>query len=202
MRLLAILALVASSLFLAGAGYPTLPSEGCPSRGQFGIEHFTEVQRPLPGALLYRGGRPTEAGIECLARMGVTTLIDLRTEKETASGDEARWARENGLRYLAFPMTTDASVPSQECRSRGWDPARCNQEMVARAIGELRSDTGPVYIHCARGEDRTGLVMGAYRFLLQQWSAEASRREMRSFGYSPYKPLEEAWTRITSASAR
>jgi hypothetical protein len=40
-----------------------------------------------------------------------------------------------------------------------------------------------VFVHCRYGVDRTGMMVAAYR-ISQGWTAEESRHEMESFGFS------------------
>ena len=41
----------------------------------------------------------------------------------------------------------------------------------------------PLFIHCARGKDRTGMMAGLYRIEAQGWEPVAAVEEMRFFGY-------------------
>ena len=43
-------------------------------------------------------------------------------------------------------------------------------------------ESGPVYVHCRRGCDRTGAVIACYRILVENWDAERAIAEARSFG--------------------
>ena len=42
----------------------------------------------------------------------------------------------------------------------------------------------PVYVHCALGQDRTGVVVAAYRMDVDGWSFEDAEKEMQSFGFN------------------
>jgi hypothetical protein len=44
----------------------------------------------------------------------------------------------------------------------------------------------PVFVHCQKGEDRTGLVVGLYRVLNQKWAPQDAWNEMFKFGYHPH----------------
>jgi protein tyrosine/serine phosphatase len=48
----------------------------------------------------------------------------------------------------------------------------------------------PVYIHCALGQDRTGVVVAAYRMDRDGWSFEEAEKEMQSFGFN------DAWIHL------
>lgn len=183
----------------ARADYPALPVAGCPAQTQFNLDHFSAVDG-LPG--LFRGGKPAQTGIECLKSAGVNAIVDLRSEGETSRSSEESWAREAGIRYFAFPMTTDESVPSAACRSRGETAVQCNQSALLAAVQLLKQLLADgvsegVFVHCARGEDRTGLVLGTYRLQeqgpSQGWTKARARQEMREYGYSPYPSLQSIW---------
>jgi len=43
--------------------------------------------------------------------------------------------------------------------------------------------TLPVFLHCRQGQDRTGIVVAAYRMKVDGWSLADAEAEMRSFGF-------------------
>ena len=43
---------------------------------------------------------------------------------------------------------------------------------------------GNVLVHCYHGEDRTGLTIGLYRILYQNWNTADAEAEMRRYGYN------------------
>jgi protein tyrosine/serine phosphatase len=43
----------------------------------------------------------------------------------------------------------------------------------------------PVFVHCKRGRDRTGVMIAAYRILSDGLSGKEALAEMQSFGYEP-----------------
>jgi hypothetical protein len=186
--------------------YATLPKTGCPSQAGFSYDHFAAIA-PVLGSKssaplqVFRGGAPTQPGVECLRSMGVSTIIDVRSDGEVSPQKEPSWAKGAGIQYLRFPMATDSSVPSASCKKRGLNATQCNAESVDGAIHFLgQAESGnpgeKIYIHCARGEDRSGLVVGAYRFLVQKASKTAARNEMAKFGFTPYAVLNTVWNEL------
>lgn len=191
-------------------GYGPLPAKGCPARSQFRDNHF-QAMAPLDGCAdrdlsalssrIIRGGEPYSKGIDCLQKSDVIAVIDLRTEGEHR--DEAAQVTAAGMSYYAFPMSTDDGwEASKECTSRGMSAAACDEKNSLAAIDRIKeilsaNPTGKIYVHCAHGEDRTGLMLGLFRLLAQRCSSTEARAEMRAFGYSPYAPLAEVWAKYT-----
>ena len=122
------------------------------------------VGRVGPG--LYRGNAPTEQGLDTLKAMGVRTVVNLR---HYHGAREERGCRERGLNYVHF-VVESSDAPSDEDVTRflkiATDP---NQQ--------------PVYFHCWRGKDRTGVFCAAYRMAVDGWTREEALGEMGAFGF-------------------
>src|SRR4051812_4529233 len=117
---------------LAGAGV------GCSSvypstvgRQVFGVENFDQVDdKPRE---IYRGAQPTREGLATLRdRYHVTTVIDLRGDREAWEGEAVRGLGMHYLNIHAF-----ASEGNED-----WD--RHVREFLAAVA---RAD-GPVFVHC------------------------------------------------------
>lgn len=127
--------------------------------------------------VLYRSGQPTEEGMRELRKMGVRTVISLRSSglrplipPHPPVDDAALAGKDAGLRFVHVPM-------------RAWNP---RYEDAVRVLRELRPDNAarqPVLIHCYHGADRTGMMIALYRIVFQNWSREAAIEEMRNGGY-------------------
>ncbi len=50
------------------------------------------------------------------------------------------------------------------------------------AIASIKLGT---YVHCEHGQDRTGLIIGAYRVKVEHWTKEQAYQEMLRFGFHP-----------------
>ena len=135
-----------------------------------GLQNFAQVNDRL-----YRGAEPTEAGFAELKRMGVKSVIGLRTNHSTRKEVEAA-----GLASVELPLKADifGSAPPTEEQVKTFfqtvlDPAK-----------------QPVYFHCAFGKDRTGTMAALYRIEVDGWTNEEAIEEMHAFGYhSVYKEL-------------
>jgi len=121
---------------------------------------------------LLRGAQPTKKGFGALRRLGVRTVINVRTGRH-----EATVCERNGLRYVEIPM-------------RAWS---FEQDDVVRFLEVAASpDHAPVFVHCRRGADRTGMLVAVYRVAVLGWSKEDALEEMTHgpYGYNP------AWKKL------
>jgi tyrosine-protein phosphatase SIW14 len=116
-------------------------------------------------ANLYRGGQPTTTGFEVLANMGINIVVDQRGSRE---GESERVAK-LGMRYVSIP----------------WHCPFPKDETFARFLILLRQNPGKkVFVHCRLGDDRTGMMVAAYRMAEQNWTAAEAKKEMEAFGFS------------------
>jgi protein tyrosine phosphatase (PTP) superfamily phosphohydrolase (DUF442 family) len=114
---------------------------------------------------LYRGAEPTVEGIQQLKRLGIKTVIDLR-----ASGvpDDVRGT---GMTYVRIPSTA-------------WQP---DDKAVAQFLQVVMDENrAPVFVHCQRGADRTGLMTAVYRVAVQGWTKDQAIAEMTQGGFGFY----------------
>ena len=134
---------------------------GCNStRIEHGIPNFAEVK---PG--IWRGGQPTPAGWEYLKSIGVKRVVKLNTEQK-GSDDQAR---REGIEVRYLPI----GFAEQTFR-------KPNVSKLTAAIDAMEPGT---YVHCQHGQDRTGLVVGAYRVQVEHWTKAAAYREMSQHGF-------------------
>jgi tyrosine-protein phosphatase SIW14 len=128
----------------------------------FGLPGLVNVGRVAEG--IYRGADPAadDWGFRSLADLGVKTVLNLSRERD---GEEAL---SHGIMELYEPLDFFRNV--EEARIR---------KLVLRL-----SDTNlyPIFVHCAQGCDRTGMVIACYR-IESGWSNEDAVAEMWSFGF-------------------
>jgi protein tyrosine/serine phosphatase len=115
-----------------------------------------------------RGGRPSAQGLADLQRQGVRTVIDLEDDRGAAANERAVAAR-LGLGWISEPLTTSVT------------PSDAEVNQILSLLEDSRRY--PIYIHCHFGEDRTGLIIGLYRVLVQRWTAQQAYREMIELGF-------------------
>ena len=122
-----------------------------------GLPNFGTVTHDV-----FRGGQPTRAGLEVLARLGVKTVIDLRA-------DDAPQPMPAGMRLVRLPVSA-------------WSADTVDPRSILQAISQ---NPKPVFIHCWEGRDRTGLAVAIYRLSIGM-SADDACRELRNFHVNPW----------------
>jgi protein tyrosine phosphatase (PTP) superfamily phosphohydrolase (DUF442 family) len=117
---------------------------------------------------LLRGAQPSDQGIAELKKLGVTTIVDLRGNRGPVDHERVL-AQSLGLRFVDIPV-------------RGWSPPADVQ--VAQFLKLFQEDPNQkVFVHCYYGEDRTSVMVAAYRIAQQNWTADQAVAEMYSFGF-------------------
>jgi tyrosine-protein phosphatase SIW14 len=148
-----------SRILLFGFALPALAGSSVQ-----GIGNFYQVDSHV-----YRGAQPTNEGFENLAKIGVKTVIDLREADERSKAEE-KVVTAAGMRYLNVPMS-------------GLTPP--TESEISTILGILEDDsTGPVFVHCKRGADRTGAVIASYRISHDRWDNARALKEAMAQGMS------------------
>lgn len=119
--------------------------------------------------MVYRGSRPTQEGIAQLAEMKVHTILNLE-DNNGAIKQEIEWANSMGINEVVAEMT-GTSAPDSDTVTLALD-----------TLGDPRNM--PVYVHCAKGMDRTGAIIALHRIFNQGWEARDAEAEMETHGYN------------------
>ena len=127
-----------------------------------GLSNFARVSPTL-----YRGAQPKREGYAQLKSIGVRTVVNLRSGSDDA--DDARPARKAGLNYVSIPC---------QAASIGDDQVIPFLRVVTDPANQ------PVFVHCRRGADRTGLAVAAYRVVVMGWTADAAAAELPVFHHN------------------
>ena len=140
-----------------------------------GIHNFYKVDEHV-----YRGAQPTDEGFQYLAKIGVKTVIDLRGAGE-GRRDEKSIVTAAGMKYLNIPMT--GLTPPTEAE-------------ITQILGILEDGTtGPVFVHCMRGADRTGAVIASYRIEHDGWDNARALKEAMANGMSFFQFPRQSFIR-------
>ena len=125
-----------------------------------GVSNFAEVTPHL-----YRGAQPKNEGYANLKKMGVDIVVDLRL---SGKGTEKQAVTRAGMTYVSIP----------------WHCLFPKDKDVASFLLLLRQNKDKkIFVHCRYGDDRTGMMIAAYRMAVEGWSAEDARKEMDAFGF-------------------
>ena len=154
--------LLAALGLLAGSAALALGGDTAPAAAH-GIPHFAQVE---PG--VWRGGQPNAAGWEYLKSLGVKREMKLNARKEAA--DEL--AATNGIQIIYLPITLKQQTIGK--------PKAAD---LNAAVAAIKPDG--TFVHCQHGQDRTGLVIGAYRVKVRHWTKTAAYKEMQAHGFHP-----------------
>ncbi len=152
------------------------------------IANFAQVN-----GRIYRGGHPDARGLDYLKSIGVRTIIDLEVSDfiEAYPWDidaEVEGAASRGLALVREPMSAFEPALSSRFDAR-------IDSIIAR-LGD--ASQGPFYVHCLHGQDRTGLVIGLERVLIENWEAKRAHDEMVTRGFhTAFIGLDEYFDRKT-----
>jgi len=118
-----------------------------------------------------RGSQPLRGGIGTLSRLGVKTIVDLRSIYDHTE-DVKEAARLAGLGYEWVPMSV-------------WNPPTDEE---ANHFVSIVTDTnrGPFFVFCADGLNRIGEMTAIYRVAHDNWSVETALDEADRLGFNPY----------------
>ena len=140
-----------------------------------GIRNFDKVDTNV-----YRGGQPTEEGFQYLAKLGVKTVINLREADERSKAEE-RMVTKASMKYVNVPMT--GLTP----------PTEAEITKILAILEDAKS--GPVFVHCRRGADRTGAVIAAYHIDHEGWDNARALKDANAHSMSIFQVQRKAYIR-------
>lgn len=121
--------------------------------------------------LLYRSRQPNNETFRGLKRRNITQVINLRSELEDpeAYAVEANACRKHGITTVCIPI--GEFVPDDR-----------QIEQFLRAVNDNK---GATLVHCAQGRTRTGVMVAAFRVVMDAWPAQQAFDEMVQHEYNP-----------------
>jgi uncharacterized protein (TIGR01244 family) len=120
------------------------------------------------GSRIYFAGQPSQADLAEYAKLGVKTIVNLRSpaEMEKVDFDEAAAAKSNGMHYVNVPVGGTLPTDGE----------------LAKIYTELnKSGAGKVLMHCA-SSNRVGMMWALYRGTQHGVAGAAALAEGRSAG--------------------
>jgi tyrosine-protein phosphatase SIW14 len=115
---------------------------------------------------LFRGGQPTAAGFQTLARMGISIVVDARGGSRESEREKVTSL---GMEHVAIP----------------WHCPIPRDKVFARFLAVIRGSPGKkVFVHCRLGDDRVGMMIAAYRMAEEGWTAKEAMQEMKAYGFA------------------
>ena len=112
---------------------------------------------------LFRSAQPTAIGMKNLKKLGIETVINLRSFNSDRE--------EIGLTGLAY----------EHIYMKAWHPEE--KEIIRFLQIVTNPKRTPVLVHCQHGADRTGTMSAIYRIAVQGWTKEQALKEMTAGGF-------------------
>lgn len=157
--------LVACALLLTGNisfaqtnTLPTRPANWATQLNHPGLSNFYEVTTNL-----YRGAQPTAQGMTELHAMGIKTVLNLRS-----------FHSDHGL-------VSSGELKLARLHMKPWHAE--DEDVVAFLKVASNTNNLPLFVHCQRGADRTGMVCAMYRIVICGWTKDAAIQEMKAGGF-------------------
>jgi len=132
-----------------------------PAFSNINIRNFGKMDNRL-----YRGAQPNESDYKDLKTLGVKTVVDLT---DSPKSYEKRDVEALGMRYVNIPMS-DSSYPKAE-----------QINAFLKLVND--SSTGTMFIHCAGGRHRTGVMGAVYRYNVNHWNFDQVYTEMQDYDF-------------------
>jgi tyrosine-protein phosphatase SIW14 len=114
----------------------------------------------------YRGAQPVGRAYADLAASGVKLVIDLQ---EDGLASEAEFVQKAGMKFARIPMNTRIAPTSDQVA------------LFLKLVNDPANQ--PVYVHCAGGRHRTGVMTAVYRMSQDGWTAAKAFQEMKQYRF-------------------
>jgi len=120
------------------------------------IQNFCQVTPNV----LWRGAKPDTDGAAWLVEHGVRTIVNLELLHDDKAAFEQVRLGNNGKYEVGY------------FRVRDWEPLpviapKLSDNHVAHFLAIMSHAPKPVYVHCRSGQNRTGVMVAAYRVIVE-----------------------------------
>lgn len=142
---------------------------------------------------LWRGARPTPDAATALVNLGVGTVVSLELLNDDKEAFRAAQPADGIVRDIGYFQIRD------------WEPfavvaPQKVDEHVAEFIAITRTQPAPIYVHCRSGQNRTGIMVAAYR-IFNGADIEQTIAEMEKYG-GIWARADAAYLRTLTAEKR
>ena len=154
-------------VLLGGFPSSSMPATGCANDLGSPIPNFCVVTPDV----LWRGAKPAPDGAAWLIQRGVRTIVNLELlhdDRRALGQVKPAKADKYELGYFRIP---------------GWEPnvvfaPALLDDHVAHFLAVVDDQPKPVYVHCRSGQNRTGVMVAAYRVIVEGAAADEAIAEM------------------------
>ena len=125
---------------------------------------------------IWRGAQPGDEAWSLLAAAGAKSVLDLNNVDPQKIGRQADLVSATGMRYCSYPLD-NLRTPTQP--------------QVRNALADLEFLGKPVFVHCAQGSDRTGVICACWRIYHDGWTLQDALDE--AFSGLAFNGMHEFW---------
>lgn len=172
----------AMAAFIIGCVGILLSEGGCAtSNYTHGVPNLVEVR---PG--VWRSGQSaTTDAWDYLSSLGIQHVLKLNFDDE---GDETE-AKLHGMEVVRVPVEPTTKAGFVDLVEDVFaEPSADSMAAILNTLQRIKEDRGTLggwLIHCKNGHDRTGLVVGMLRVIVDGWDKHHAWVEMLDRGYHP-----------------
>jgi protein tyrosine/serine phosphatase len=157
----AFLRCVLAAAIAVSPAIPAMAGESRVTRASITIGNFGEVTPTY-----FRGEQPEGSEYATLAAFGIKTVIDLQADGQS---NERGLVERAGMKFHRIPMTTHVA------------PTKAQIAEFLKLVNDPANQ--PVYVHCAGGKHRTGVMTAVYRMANDGWTSDRAFKEMKSYKF-------------------